>query len=60
MMPPAAAPPRLPIPAPFSRVVNGVEQPANAAVKRIGAKYADTDLLVIVASLYCLRSHRIA
>ena len=33
MAPPAAAPPNVPIPAPFSRVVNGVEQaksPANS------------------------------
>ena len=32
-MPPAAAPPRVPIPAPSSRVVNGVEQPATKIIR---------------------------
>ena len=52
MIPPAAAPPSAPIPAAFSRVVNGVEQPAKAARKNISAK--DLDFLIIIRVLFFL------
>jgi hypothetical protein len=54
MIPPAAAPPSAPIPAPFSRVVNGVEQPAKAARKNISAK--NLDFLIIVPLLFFVAS----
>src|SRR6266545_6217631 len=52
MIPPAAAPPSAPMPAPFSRVVNGVEQPRKLVTKTIGAKYVSADFLITLVS-YC-------
>src|SRR6059036_1577000 len=45
MIPPAAAPPSVPMPAPFSRVVNGVEQPRKLVIKNISVKYVSADFL---------------
>ena len=58
MIPPAAAPPSAPIPAPFSRVVNGVEQAAKAARKNISAK--NLDFLIIVPLLFFVLSRPVS
>src|SRR5712692_7937275 len=45
MIPPAAAPPRAPIPAPFSVVVRGVEQPINPIVRNRLTNVTNTRLI---------------
>src|SRR4029079_12865163 len=51
MRPPAAAPPGAPMPAPFSLVDNGVEQPELTAITRIEDKTISPFLLFITSPL---------